>query len=159
MGESGGVFLRGDVFGPLDSGVLLRWGEGADGEVFHEAVVRGAVPVPLSRRSVNALAWARDDCPTIAGVHYGGSLRDVEGLPMAMDVPGGARAGGESDQSNCRVSRRLGAGDGVDPHVAGESIRWSPHRRAPRIDVHQSAGSANTRFATCTADIARGHPA
>src|SRR3954468_21780231 len=116
----GAVLLVGDVLAPGDGAaalvVLLH------GDVGHEAVRRGAVPVVLAGLEEHAVAGADDlDRPALA-LAPADALGDEDRLAVRMGVPGGAGAGREVHE---RGGERRGAsrrGDGVDVDVAGEPV-------------------------------------
>src|SRR5829696_10505518 len=87
-----GVLLVGDVLAPGDRAaglvVLLH------GDVDHEAVRRGAVPVVLARLEEHAVAGADLlDRPAVA-LAEPEAFGDEDRLAVWMGVPGGAGAGG-----------------------------------------------------------------
>ena len=72
-----------------------------EGEVDHEPVRRGAVPVVLAGLEVDAVAGADDLDRAAAALAEADALGDVDGLTERMRVPGGTRAGGEVDEAAC----------------------------------------------------------
>src|SRR4051812_24370286 len=114
------VLLVGDVLAPGDRAaglvVLLH------GEVSHEAVRGGAVPVVLARLEENAVAGADLlDRPGLA-LAQADALGDEDRLPVRVGVPGGAGARGEVHERGGERGGRLGGGDDVDVDVAGEPV-------------------------------------
>jgi hypothetical protein len=68
-----------------------------DGQVRHEVVRGGAVPVLLAGWGPDDVAAAdNDDSPT-PGLHEPDAVGDVEGLAEGVGVPGAAGAGGEAN--------------------------------------------------------------
>jgi hypothetical protein len=77
-----------DVFAPLG-------GAFGDGEVGHEVVGGGAVPVPLVGGRAHDLAGVDGDDGLATGLNESFALGHVEGLSVAVGMPGGVRAGCE----------------------------------------------------------------
>src|SRR6266516_6780349 len=91
--RGGVVLLVGDVFAPGDwAAVLVGL---LHGDVSHEAVGRGAVPVVFAWLEEHAVAGADllDRIPLALAA--ADALGDVDGLAKGVGVPGGAGAGGE----------------------------------------------------------------
>src|SRR6266567_8761629 len=87
----------GDVRPPLRLW-FLGWRDAfGQGEVGHEVVGCGAVPVPLLRGCVDDVAGTDADDAAAAGLHKSCSFGDIEGLAERVGVPCGARAWREMD--------------------------------------------------------------
>src|SRR3954454_3382687 len=93
LGRRGAVLLVGDVLAPVDGAaglvVLLH------GDVEHEAVRGGAVPVVLTGLEEDAVAGADDLDGAAFALAEADALGDEDRLTVRVGVPGGARAGGE----------------------------------------------------------------
>src|SRR3954447_24425703 len=114
------VLLVGDVLAPCHGAaglvVLLH------GDVGHEAVGRGAVPVILCGLEEHAVAGAdRLDRAALA-LAPADALGDEDRLAVRVRVPGGAGAGGEVHGGGGEGGAAGGGGDGVDVDVAGEPV-------------------------------------
>src|SRR3954449_2106680 len=112
------VLLVGDVFSPGDRAaglvVLLH------GDVRHEAVRGGAVPVVLARLEEHAVAGADLLDRAALAPAEADALGDEERLPVRMGVPGRTSAGREVHGRGGEGRSAGGRGDGVDVDVAGE---------------------------------------
>jgi len=62
-----------------------------DGEVSHELVMGGSVPVLLAVRRPMDVAWADLDDVLAPGLHEADTVDHVEGLAPVVRVPGRAR--------------------------------------------------------------------
>src|SRR5947209_19206317 len=93
-----------------------------DGDVGHEAVRGGAVPVVLARFEVDAVARADLLDGTVLALAAADPLGDVDGLTVRVGVPGGPGAGREMDERGGGAGRGRGYGDPVDVHGAGEPV-------------------------------------
>src|SRR5664280_373884 len=111
-----------------------------DGEVRHEPIGRGAVPVPLAGRRVDRVAGPDLDDLAAPGLNPADPLRDVDGLADGVGVPRIARAGCEADDVDADARWLLATGDDVVPRVPGEGfgrrldggLGWLDlHRRSP----------------------------
>src|SRR5215218_8756921 len=107
-----GVLVVADVASPRDRAaglvVLLH------GDVDHEAIRCGAVPVVLARLEVDAVAGADDLDRAALALTEPDALRDEDRLAVRVRVPCGPGAGSEADvrRRERRGPRRRG--DGVD---------------------------------------------
>src|SRR4051812_8295252 len=114
------VLLVGDVLAPGDRAaglvVLLH------GDVDHEAVRRGPVPVVLTGIEEDAVAGADLLDRAAFALTAADAFGDEDRLAVGMRVPGGARAGREVHERGRECGGRLGRGDGVDVDVAGEPV-------------------------------------
>src|SRR4051794_33210340 len=89
----GGVLLVADVLAPGDRAARLV--DLLHGDVEHEAVRRGAVPVVFAGLEEDAVAGADDlDRPALA-LAPADALGDEDRLPVGVGVPGGTGARGE----------------------------------------------------------------
>src|SRR3954453_13651339 len=92
-GLAAGVLLVGDVLAPRHGAaglvVLLH------GDVGHEAVRGGAVPVVLTGLEEHAVAGTDDLDGAALALAEADALGDEDRLAMRVGVPGGARAGCE----------------------------------------------------------------
>jgi hypothetical protein len=111
------------------------------GEVVHEGVRRGTVPVLLVRRAENGVAGAHACDRAVARPHQADTLRDVQGLAHRVGVPVGAGAGGEADKGDGHPGRLLAVVDGGDVDVAGEGLRGGLGCRADGLEFHRSPSS------------------
>jgi hypothetical protein len=116
--------LVGDVLTPGDGAagliVLLH------GDVDHEPVRGGAVPVVLSRLEEDSVAGPDDFDRAVLVLTQADAFGDEDRLAVRVGVPGGPGAGGEVD---ARGGERRGAdrsGDRVDVDVAGEPVLLVP---------------------------------
>src|SRR6266550_2290228 len=107
-----------------------------DGEVGHEVVGRGAVPVLLVVGCVDDIAGADLDGVAAAGLYEPGSFGDVEGLAEGVGVPGAAGPGAEADCVDADARGLFALGDGVDPYVAGECLGRSFGGGLLGLDLH-----------------------
>src|SRR5207247_2852237 len=116
------VFVGGDVAPPHDgtAGVVGF----LDGQVGHEALRGGAVPVVLAGLEIDAVAGADDLDGTAAALAAADALGDVDRLAEGVGVPGGTGAGREMDHGRAGAPRRRWRGDGVDVDGAGEPVAW-----------------------------------
>src|ERR1700677_2416257 len=128
--------LRVGHVGTPPMGRLVR-GALAHGDVAHEMLRGGAVPVLFVRRRVDDVA--RTDLVTIlpAALNQADALRDVEGLPETVGVPGRAGPGSEVDEVHLNTRRVLAAGDGIDVDVAGEPFGGTLAGRLFGVDLHE----------------------
>src|SRR2546429_4031160 len=104
------------------------------GDVDHEAVRRGAVPVVLARLEEHAIAGTDLFDRAILTLAEADAFGDEDRLAVGVGVPGGARAGREVHRGR---GERRGAGwggDGVDVDVAGEPVV------GPLLGVDAAAG-------------------
>src|SRR5439155_10188246 len=99
------------------------------GEVGHEVVGCGAVPVPLVSGCVDHVAGTDVDDVAAPGLHTAYALGDVERLAEGVGVPRGACTRGEADGIDADARGLLTSGDGVDPDVPGEPIGRTLGRR------------------------------
>jgi hypothetical protein len=114
--------------GPLEPGVVFGFGDvGApvrsalgDGDVGHEVLGGGAVPVLFAIGCIDHVAGAYLDGGSTARLHEAPTFGDAEGLPPVVGMPGGTRSGGEVHGADVEVRRFVAPGEGVDPDVAGE---------------------------------------
>src|SRR5439155_24928980 len=95
------VLLIGDVCAP--GGGFSVFGDLNQRQVGHESLRRGAVPVILAGFEDDAAARADLFHRGTATLHATDALRDVDGLTVGMRVPGGARAGGETDAARVQA--------------------------------------------------------
>src|SRR3954470_11796771 len=119
----GAVLLVGDMLAPGDgaAGVVGF----LHGEVGHEPVGGGAVPVVLAGLEVHAIAGLDDlDRPAFA-LAAADALGDEDRLAVRVRMPGGPGAGGEVHHGGGEPGRRRRVGDRVDVHRAGEPVRRS----------------------------------
>src|SRR5580693_4673617 len=68
-----------------------------DGEMGHDVVRRGAVPMLLVRVSMDDVARTDGENVLAAGLREPDALGHIEGLPQGVRVPGRAGTGGEVD--------------------------------------------------------------
>src|SRR3954470_621118 len=111
-GLAAGVLLVGDMLAPGDGAaglvVLLH------GDVGHEAVRGGAVPVVLAGLEEDAVAGADLlDRPALA-LAQAEALGDEDRLAVRVGVPGGACARGEVHERGGEPGGPRRGGDGVD---------------------------------------------
>ena len=120
MRTPAGVLLVGDVLAPGDRAaavvVLLH------GDVDHEAVRGGAVPVVLAGLEEDAVAGADLLDRAALALAAADALGDEDRLAVRVGVPGGAGAGGEVHERGGERGGAGGRGDGVDVDVAGEPV-------------------------------------
>src|SRR5690242_4039059 len=90
-----GVLLVGDVLAPRDgaSGLVVLM----HGDVDHEAVRGGAVPVVLAGLEEDAVAGPDDLDGAALALAQADALRDEDRLAVGVGVPGGPGAGREMD--------------------------------------------------------------
>src|SRR3954452_829392 len=110
-GPPAAVLLVADVLAPRDRAarvvVLLH------GEVDHEAVRGGAVPVVLAGLEEDAVAGADLFNRAAFTLAAADALGDEDRLTVRVGVPRGARAGGEVHECGGEGPGRFGRGDGV----------------------------------------------
>src|SRR3954451_10134815 len=92
----GGVLVVGDLVAPVGGDVVVV--DLVEGEVDHEAVGRGAVPVVLVGLEEDTVAGADDLDGAAAPLDAPDALGDVDGLPERVRVPRGPCARGEVDE-------------------------------------------------------------
>src|SRR3954466_3319206 len=124
-GSTAGVLLVADVLAPGHRTarlvVLLH------GDVHHEAVGRGAVPVVLAGLEEHAVAGPDLLDRAALALAEPDAFGDEDRLSVRVGVPGGARAGREVHEC-CGEGRAAGGcGDGVDVHIAGEPVGRALH--------------------------------
>src|SRR3954447_14595843 len=114
------------------------------GEVAHEGVGGGAVPVLLVGRADDGVAGADPDDGTVAGADQADALGDVQRLADGVAVPVGAGAGGEPDQADGHP-RRLGAAvDRGQVDVAGEVPGRRLDGRVDALEFHGCSSVSQT---------------
>src|SRR3954447_9942806 len=119
-GWGGGVLRVGDGGQPVHDVVV---GVGlVDGQVDHEPVRCGAVPVLLVGLEQHAVAGTDDLDRATAALAQADALGDEDGLAQRVAVPVGARAGHEVHQVGADPGRCGRGGDGVDVDVAGNPV-------------------------------------
>src|SRR5215218_5571783 len=116
----GAVLVVADVTPPSDrtAGLVVL----LHGDVDHEAVRRGAVPVVLARLEEDAVAGADDLDRAALALAQADALRHPERLAEGVGVPGGAGAWREVDAVGADARRRGRRGDGVDEDRPGEPL-------------------------------------
>ena len=129
------VLLVGDRFEPRGGVAPVRQGL-EHGEVAHEGVGGGAVPVVLAGRADDGLAGADAEHRTVAGTDEADSLGDVQGLADGVGVPVGVGAGGEADQCDGHPRRLFSLVDRGDVDVAGEVRRRCLGGRVDGLEFH-----------------------
>src|SRR3954454_23160906 len=92
------------------------------GEVGHEAVWGGAVPVVLAGLEEDAVAGADLFDRAAFALAAADALGDEDRLAVRVGVPGGARGGREVHERGGEGGGRFGRGDGVDVDVSGEPV-------------------------------------
>src|SRR3954465_2774253 len=92
------------------------------GEVDHEAVGGGAVPVVLAGLEEDAVAGADLFDRAAFALAEADTLGDEDRLSVRVGGPGGARAGREVHEGGGEGRGPRGRGDGVDVDVAGEPV-------------------------------------
>src|SRR6185295_17540168 len=119
-GPTAAVLLVADVLAPGHgaAGLVVL----VHGDVGHEAVRGGAVPVVLARREEHAVAGADLFDRAAFALAAADALGDEDRLAVRVGVPGGARARREVHERGGEGRRRLGRGDRVDVDVAGEPV-------------------------------------
>src|SRR3954454_19067678 len=123
---SGAVLVVGDVVEPgHDLTVLVGL---LDGDVRHEPVGRGAVPVLLAGLDVDDVAGMDLLHVTTAAGDVADAVGDVQGLPAGVGVPGGPGSGGEADVGAADGRLLVGVADAVDVDGAGEPVRQTGRR-------------------------------
>ena len=103
-----------------------------DGDVGHEPVGGGAVPVLLAGLDVDDVAGADLLDVAAAAGDVADAVGDVERLAAGVGVPGGAGAGGEPDVGAADGGLLVGVADAVDVDGAGEPVAgagWRSDRR------------------------------
>src|SRR5437667_4077508 len=118
----GVVLVVGHVLKPGVLRAAVRARVLPQGEVDHEVVRGGAVPVLLAGGRIDDIAWVRLDDLAAAGLDQGDALDDVKGLAQAVGVPGGAGARGEPDHVRPGAGGLLAPVDDVEPDIAGEHL-------------------------------------
>src|SRR5829696_1335389 len=104
------------------------------GDVDHEAVRRGAVPVVLARLEEDAIAGPDDlDLPALA-LAEADAFDDEDRLSVRVGVPRGACARGEVHERGGERRAAGRGGDGVDVDVAREPVS------RPLLRVDAAAG-------------------
>ena len=93
-----------------------------DGDVDHEAVGSGAVPVLLVRLKEDAVTGSDDLDRSASALAQPDAFGDEDGLAEWVAVPVGSGTGHEVDQVRGDPGRGGGCGDGVDVDVAGEPV-------------------------------------
>src|SRR5262249_39362346 len=131
---------RTEVFGVRDEltpdGFVAFRGRLPDGEMGHEVVWRGAVPMPLAGRRLDRVA--RPDLQPLpaASLDEPDAVEDVKRLPACVGMPAIPRSGREPHDADAHLRRRLAAHDDVIPDVAGEVLRRGLGRRLLGNSVH-----------------------
>jgi len=82
-----GIFLVGDVLAPVWFRLLVAGNGLGNGQMRHEVVGCGAMPMPLIGRRVDNVACADLDDLTTPGLDEALSLGDIEGLADRVGVP------------------------------------------------------------------------
>ncbi len=93
-----------------------------DGQVDHQPVGRGPVPVFLVGIEEDAVAGSDDLDWTTASLAQADTFGDEHRLAQRVPVPVGAGTGHEVNQVRGDAGRRRCGGDLVDVHVAGEPV-------------------------------------
>src|SRR5918993_1942274 len=101
--RDGGVLLVADLLAPMGDGVLVV--DLVDGDVDHQPVRGGAVPVPLVGLDVDAIAGADDFDRSTPTLTQPDALGDEEALPKGVAVAGGAGAGPGGGEGRLRPGR------------------------------------------------------
>src|SRR5215207_6328712 len=114
------VLLFGDLVTPAGGRVVVV--DLVEGEVDHEAVRCGAMPVVLVGLEEDAVAGADELDRATAALAEADALGHVDGLAERVGVPGGSRAGGEVDEVGLRPCGGGRGGDRVDVDVIGEPV-------------------------------------
>lgn len=91
-----------------------------DGQMAHEVVGPGTVPVFLAVGREDDVARIELDDLLPAGLDQAASFRDVEGLPSFVAVPGTASSGREMNRRSVQLRGRQATGDRVYEHLASE---------------------------------------
>src|SRR4051794_17061771 len=126
------VFLVGDLLAPLGLRAVLALSQAVPhGEVGHEAVGGGAVPVPLPRRAPNRATGIDAHDVRAPRLRQADALGDMQRLAVGVPVPGGAGPGREVDGVDLAAGLRAG-GDDVEVNDAGEPLSRSGDRRLRR---------------------------
>src|SRR5690242_2958190 len=116
----GPVLVVGDVLAPGHGAaalvVLLH------GDVGHEAIRSGAVPVLLAGFEEDAVAGPDDLDRAAVALAAADALGDEDRLAVRVRVPRGAGAGREVHERGGEGGAAGGRGDGVDVDVAGEPV-------------------------------------
>src|SRR5215213_2477294 len=134
----GGVLLVGDLLAPGHHPARPAGLVGLlDGDVDHEAVRSGAVPVVLAGLEEHAVAGPDDLDRAAFALAEADALGDEDRLAVRMGVPRGAGAGREVHGIGREGRRAGGVGDRVDVDVAGEPVSRAFHRVDARAgDLH-----------------------
>jgi len=109
------IFGVGDMRSPVGS--TFR-----DGQMSHEVIRTGAVPVFFSVRRVDHITWVECDRRFTTCLDKPPALSDVKGLPAVMGVPSATRSRGEPHRGDVQTGRGQPASDGIDPDVTGECL-------------------------------------
>src|SRR3954454_11231469 len=119
-GPPAGVLLVGDVLAPGDrtAGLVVL----LHGDVDHEAVRGGAVPVVLARLEEDAVAGADLLDRAALALTQADPLGDEDRLAVRVRVPRRPGARGEVHGGGGEGRRAGGRGDGVDVDVAAEPV-------------------------------------
>src|SRR5262249_33909849 len=128
------VLLVGDEVAPLGFGAFL--GRLPHGDVRHEVVGRGAVPVPFARRGTHGVPGPDVDDLAAAGLDQAPAFGDVYGLAHGVAVPGAAGARCEADDGDPDARGRLAADDRIEPGVTGEPFCRRLFGRLLAQDLH-----------------------
>jgi hypothetical protein len=131
MPSSVAVFGVGDVVAPGGR-------TAGDGDVGHEMVVGGAVPVLLTVGGDVDVARPDLDGLFAACSDEAAAFGDVERLAAVVGMPGGPGAGGEMDRADVELRIPLRLDDRVDSHVACEPVGWPFDGRRFRLTSHDS---------------------
>jgi hypothetical protein len=107
-----------------------------DGEVCHEVIWRGAVPVLFAVGCEDDISGAEFDDLLPARLDEAAAFCDVEGLPAFVGVPGTSRAGREVDRGRVELGWRQAPGDGIDLYLTGEGLGGALGRGYLARDVH-----------------------
>src|SRR4051794_16680481 len=132
LGSRSLVLLVGDVATPGDGAAALV--ALLHGNVEHEAVRRGAVPVVLARLEEDTVARADLFDRAALALAAADAFGDEDRLAVRVRVPGGAGTGCEVHRGGGEGGRAGGRGDGVDVDVAGEPVA------GPLLGVDAAAG-------------------
>ena len=103
-GSAAAVFLVRDVLAPVRLWPVVRRAFG-DGQVGHEVIRGGAVPVPFVGRGQDDVAGADLGDLAAAGLDAPPALEDVEGLADGVGVPRGAGRRREVDRADADSAR------------------------------------------------------
>jgi hypothetical protein len=94
----------------------------SDGQVRHEVIGRGAVPVFLVVGCEDDIAGIKFDDVLPAHLDQAMAFGDIQGLPAVMGMPRAARSGCEADRGDVQLRGWQAPGDGVDPDVTGKGF-------------------------------------